>query len=160
MAVTSTTDRNTEAGTSKDTRTWWLRPARPKEDLLALRVKAASGAARIVAAAGACGLLTVLLGCRRLAAASDDDLTSEARRRADAVSEQLPKRLMAELSAAMQERGPVAALQVCANIAQPLTREVGETQGLVVRRTSERYRNPANAPDDSSVPGSSGPPGP
>jgi hypothetical protein len=105
-----------------------------------------SRVARFVAAIGVCGL-SAFLGDDRPATASDDDAVRDARHRADAVAEQLPKRLMAELGTALQAGGPAAGVEVCAGIAQPLTREAGEKHALVVRRTSEKYRNPANAPD-------------
>jgi hypothetical protein len=70
-----------------------------------------------------------------------------ARRRADAAAGELVATLMARLTAALAEGGPEAAVRVCSEVAQDVTRAAGAGDGLVLRRTSLRTRNPANAPD-------------
>ncbi len=58
------------------------------------------------------------------------------------------KKLSTQLKAAMKEGGPVAAVKVCQQVAQPLTQATGsEATGLRISRTSLKYRNPENAPD-------------
>jgi hypothetical protein len=49
----------------------------------------------------------------------------------------------------MGEGGPVAAIDFCSTEAIPLTLQVQEglDDGMVLKRTSFRYRNPENAPD-------------
>ena len=56
------------------------------------------------------------------------------------------------LEAALQGGKPVAALRVCASVAQSIARR-HEREGWRVRRVSERVRNPADSPsvDESSV---------
>lgn len=55
--------------------------------------------------------------------------------------------LSARLAAAMAEGGPEAAIDVCAADALPLTDSIAGALGVAVKRTSQRVRNPANAPD-------------
>jgi hypothetical protein len=76
-----------------------------------------------------------------------EEAIDAAKRRADGAAQRLTSTLMARLSAALQEGGPIRALRVCREIAQDVTREVGTGEGLVIRRTSLRARNPLNAPD-------------
>ena len=56
--------------------------------------------------------------------------------------------LVSHLSAAMAEGGPAAAVEFCSTNALPLTAQVASARGVEVKRTSLRYRNPANAPDE------------
>lgn len=64
---------------------------------------------------------------------------------------ELLRTLVASLTSAMEEEGPEAALEFCSNEAIPLTRmvEAGLAQPLNLKRTSFRYRNPENAPDEA-----------
>lgn len=59
--------------------------------------------------------------------------------------------LFAELSDAMQAGGPVHAVDFCSTSATELTAGVVVEQGLDIKRTSMRYRNPANAPDQDET---------
>ncbi|MCB1232921.1 MAG: DUF3365 domain-containing protein [Verrucomicrobiae bacterium] len=63
-------------------------------------------------------------------------------------SEALMQSLGGQLKAAMQSGGPVQAISVCRQAALPLTAAAGESfDGVAVRRTTLKTRNPANAPD-------------
>ena len=57
-----------------------------------------------------------------------------------------------QLKAALQESmttgGPVEAISVCSELAPALASEISRRSGAKVRRTSVRFRNPGNAPDD------------
>jgi hypothetical protein len=64
-----------------------------------------------------------------------------------AAAKQLFEVLRDEMQAAVQSGGPVAALDVCHEKAQALTRKVSEEKGWQVARTSLKLRNPKNAPD-------------
>lgn len=68
-------------------------------------------------------------------------------RTAQPVAAALMQTLSGNLMAAMEEGGPVAAMDFCQVEALPLTRQVTEERGMEVKRTSWRVRNPANAPD-------------
>lgn len=67
----------------------------------------------------------------------------------------------ADLAAALQPRllralaqgGPVFAIALCADTAQALTSSVSTALGggIALKRTSFRYRNPANAPDEDEA---------
>jgi len=67
------------------------------------------------------------------------------------VAAELLRTLVGRLTAAMEEGGPVEGLDVCSNEAIPLTLTVQESldQPLELKRTSFRYRNPDNAPDEA-----------
>jgi len=56
--------------------------------------------------------------------------------------------LQAELKAAMQESGPVGAIEVCSEEAPAIAARHAEERGWEVGRTSLKYRNPDNAPDE------------
>jgi hypothetical protein len=64
---------------------------------------------------------------------------------------ELLRTLVGRLTGAMQDGGPVSAIEFCSSEAIPLTRDVGSglEGGLTLKRTSFRYRNPANAPDEA-----------
>jgi hypothetical protein len=68
--------------------------------------------------------------------------TAQAHAAFDVVQKRLSDRLMAEISRA----GPVGAIRVCRDEAQPLTLEVAVKSAMALGRTSHRLRNPANAP--------------
>ena len=62
--------------------------------------------------------------------------------RADVVAAQFQKALQAELSAAMQKGGPIAAIGVCHSAAPTIAQELSDGSGLVLSRIAERNRNP------------------
>jgi hypothetical protein len=66
-------------------------------------------------------------------------------------SEALMGTLIANLTGAMQEGGPESAVDFCSTTAVELTAGVAHEQGLDVKRTTLRYRNPANAPDQAET---------
>jgi hypothetical protein len=70
---------------------------------------------------------------------------------ADPVAGELLRTLVARLTEAMAEGGPVNAIEFCSQEAIPLTRSVqSQASGnLDLKRTSFRVRNPANAPDEA-----------
>lgn len=66
----------------------------------------------------------------------------------------LMQQLGGQLKGAIQNGGPVEAVEVCQVAALPLTAAAGaEFEGVSIRRTTLKPRNPANAPDalDRSV---------
>jgi hypothetical protein len=56
--------------------------------------------------------------------------------------------LKAALQASMASGGPVEAINVCSDVAPQLASEISRASGAKVRRTSWRFRNPGNAPND------------
>ncbi len=64
--------------------------------------------------------------------------------RALAAGEALMKALGPRLKAAMQESGPVGAIEVCSVEAMPITVRIREEQGLSLTRITDKPRNPAN----------------
>jgi hypothetical protein len=71
----------------------------------------------------------------------DADFAAEAK----AATNRLQIELKKELSAAMKEGGPVAAIEVCHTRAPEIAREVGTETELSVGRVSRDNRNPDNA---------------
>ena len=55
--------------------------------------------------------------------------------------------LKGELKQALSNGGPTAAISVCSERAPLIAAELSRLSGAKVRRTSLRYRNPANAPE-------------
>ena len=56
--------------------------------------------------------------------------------------------LQAALQEALSTGGPVAAIGVCRDLAPAIQSELSRQSGAFVRRTSLKFRNPGNAPDD------------
>ena len=99
------------------------------------------------AVAGAALVATVLVAPGRIPALAGAPSEEEARRRADEASEALVQELMPRLGAALNQGGPSEGIRVCSEIAQTTTREIGSARSLVLKRTSLRTRNTADAPD-------------
>jgi len=66
---------------------------------------------------------------------------------AKAAIQALATALQSELKSAIQDGGPVSAIEVCNTRAMPITQRVSDEQGLNVSRVSLKNRNPANAPN-------------
>ena len=81
--------------------------------------------------------------------ASSPEAVAEVTARGEAAAKVLMERLGAQLKGAMGSGGPVAAITVCQQVAIPLTTSAGaEFEGVTVKRTTLKPRNPANAPDE------------
>jgi hypothetical protein len=69
-----------------------------------------------------------------------------------AKSRELTADYATQLQAALQESmaagGPVEAITVCSELAPQLASDISRSSGAKVRRTSLRFRNPGNTPDD------------
>jgi hypothetical protein len=66
------------------------------------------------------------------------------------VAKSLMESLGGQLKAALEAGGPVAAIEVCRSVALPLTAAAADSrEGVSVRRTTLKPRNPANAPDET-----------
>ncbi len=75
---------------------------------------------------------------------ADDDA---ARMKGRAAAAALDETLVTRITRSLKDSGPQGAMSVCAWQARALADEVGERQGVTVKRTSLRLRNPANGPD-------------
>lgn len=71
----------------------------------------------------------------------------------EAAAGELLRTLVGRLTAAMEEGGPAHAVEFCAVEAIPLTRMVESDMvgGVELKRTSFRYRNAENAPDEAET---------
>ncbi len=85
-----------------------------------------------------------LLSCVAAPVASTPTLTET--EEANVTFDRLQRTLQARLTSAMQDGGPVAAIDACHLEAVPLTAQVANQRGVRVGRTSARLRNAANAP--------------
>lgn len=60
----------------------------------------------------------------------------------------LAGQLKEALTAALKDKGPIAALEVCKSIAPQSASTIGEQRHLTIKRTAFKVRNQANAPDE------------
>ena len=65
-----------------------------------------------------------------------------------ALTSEYATQLQAALQEAMATGGPVAAISVCKDLAPAIQSDLSRQSGANVRRTSLRFRNPGNAPDE------------
>jgi len=83
-----------------------------------------------------------------LQAAEVERALGRARKSADALGD----RLQAALGAQLQAGAPAAAIDVCSGLA-PTAADALSRDGIQIKRTSQRYRNPGNAPDSWELAG-------
>ncbi len=76
-----------------------------------------------------------------------EDIKKEVIEIGQETSKKLLKTLVPELKKAMKEGGPLKAVEVCSKKALKLTEKVAKEEGVEIKRTSFKYRNPKNAPD-------------
>lgn len=80
--------------------------------------------------------------------AADAPVTPEWIEQSRELAQRLGGELKGELSRAMTEGGPVAAVTVCKTRAPEIAAGLSAKSGAIVSRTALRVRNLANAPDD------------
>ncbi|MGB5301566.1 MAG: DUF3365 domain-containing protein [Gemmatimonadota bacterium] len=103
------------------------------------------------------GLLALLLTLTAAACggSEDDEVSPEIEAAVfelgSSASQALMGTLVTQLTGAMQEGGAAHAVDFCSTSAFELTAGVAQEQGLDVKRTSMKYRNPANAPDEDET---------
>lgn len=64
------------------------------------------------------------------------------------VIQQFAQQLQGELGKAMREGGPVKAIEACNAAAPAIAEAASREHGWTIARTSDKLRNPANAPDE------------
>lgn len=64
-----------------------------------------------------------------------------------ALAKSFGARLQTALQEALSDAGPAEAVGVCSQVAPQIASKLSRQSGAKVRRTSLRYRNPANAPE-------------
>ena len=103
------------------------------------------------------GLLVLFLGLSTATCggAEDEDLSPEVEATVfelgSSASQALMGLLVTQLTTAMQEGGAVRAVDFCSTSALELTAGVTQERGFDMKRTSMKYRNPANAPDEDET---------
>lgn len=107
------------------------------------------------ALAGALAPLLLIVATIAPASADDSSIPADrAREIGQQASQALQKQLGGALMEALSEGGPAAAVAVCADTAQVLTKRIASdlgVPGLQLARTSLHLRNPANRPDSLEV---------
>jgi hypothetical protein len=106
---------------------------------------------------GVASLVTLAMAGSLVSCGDESQLSAEAeqivREEGSAATRALMETLQTNLVAAMQEGGPVHAVEFCTGQALTLTdsvaRDLGE--GITLKRVSNRHRNPVNAPDAEEV---------
>jgi len=96
-------------------------------------------------------LAVLLMGvslCTLVASAADEARWPEWVEKSRELSMQLGTELKAELGAAIQKGGPIAAIDVCHTRAPAIAARLSAESGARVGRTALKLRNSANAPDD------------
>lgn len=83
---------------------------------------------------------------------SEAQITQEAMIWGDSISSEAEQQLMASLREAVQEKGHADALAFCNVNAAPIIKEVSDTYGVSIRRTSTRARNQDNLPTEEELP--------
>lgn len=84
--------------------------------------------------------------------ASSDPAAVSYLEKSAALADQLQATLGKRLVAALNEQGTQGAIEVCQLVAQDMTEKVSqENEGIKIRRTALRVRNPLNQPDPLSV---------
>ena len=89
-------------------------------------------------------LIGLLLALPSITYSDDSALLSKSQ----ALTAEYATQLKAALLSAMSSGGPVAAIDVCKDQAPVIQSELSRVSGANVRRTSLRFRNSGNAPDD------------
>jgi len=91
-------------------------------------------------------LFPLLLVSAALFASDISQQEMQAVQKGNAASAALLQKLGGELTAHMQNGGPIAALQFCSQNALHLTDQIAQEHNLSIRRVSLKNRNPLNTP--------------
>lgn len=70
----------------------------------------------------------------------------------DSISSEAQRQLISSLQSAIAETGTVGAIEFCDVQALPILGEVSQKYGVEIRRVSNRYRNPADQPNEEENP--------
>ena len=100
------------------------------------------------------GIALLLFGCKNKAERyeAQEDLTLEERTQLGLTYVKETQQLLGQnLIGAIQEEGVVHALGFCNIEAIPLTRQMEEKHAAVIKRVSDKYRNPNNAANDEEL---------
>lgn len=94
-----------------------------------------------------CALLLLLAACGEKQPEPVRRTPEEAAKIAADAAGKLMKTLLERLVAALKEAPPEAAVNLCKEVAQDITAQVAQQQGVIMRRTALKLRNRKNAPD-------------
>lgn len=70
----------------------------------------------------------------------------------DSISSEAQRQLISNLQSAIAEKGVAGAVEFCKVQALPILAEVSQKYGVEIRRASNRYRNPADQPNEEEKP--------
>lgn len=80
---------------------------------------------------------------------SDEDVTAFAKKEGMKISDRAQQALGSQLMAAMEEGGPVYAVRFCNTAAWPILDTIASPYDITIKRVSQRWRNPADAPNQT-----------
>lgn len=83
---------------------------------------------------------------------SDFEIIEEAMVWGDSISKEAQDQLMSNLQKAVAEKGVDGAVEYCNANATAILNEVADNYGISIRRVSNRYRNPADKPNEDELP--------
>lgn len=70
----------------------------------------------------------------------------------DSITQEAQQNLITKLQNAIAEKGIPGAVEYCKVNAFPILEEVSKNHGVIIRRVSNRFRNPADQPDSEEAP--------
>lgn len=79
---------------------------------------------------------------------SDVDINNAAMKWGESISQEAQNQLISALQEAIAASGPEGAVQFCNIQALPILDSISKKEGITIRRVSNRYRNPADKPQD------------
>ncbi len=83
---------------------------------------------------------------------SDFEIIEEAMVWGDSISKEAQNQLISNLQKAVTEKGVDGAVEYCKVNATSILDEVADKYGISIRRVSNRYRNPADKPNEDEIP--------
>lgn len=83
---------------------------------------------------------------------SDFEIIEEAMVWGDSISKEAQNQLISNLKKAMEEKGAPGAVEYCNVNATAILNEVAVKYEISIRRVSNRYRNPADKPNEDEIP--------
>lgn len=92
----------------------------------------------------------ILFSCGQDSSLTDDQI-EQYTKQGKTIAQESFKALSGQLKTAMKARGVASAVGFCNVMAMPLTDSLSSTYGAVIKRTSLKLRNPANAPDSMEL---------
>jgi hypothetical protein len=95
--------------------------------------------------------LLMLFSCSSQNKKTDERSEAEFTAKAEQAVQNLSGTLVSVLTTKIDEEGTVAAINYCSEVALELTDSISKAEGVIIKRVSHRYRNPANAAEEKEI---------